>query len=399
MNAKKYIPYWIIIAKNVILHIIHTDIIVANVSNMWTSHIIVFLVSNAKNAIFTTKTKKFFVKKCYMCYNSDENHCCNCELNYKKIYNHCCCTKLVYIKNANHCCNCNIIYDTNKNHCCKHNILYNINKNHCCDCNTLFDVSKNHCCKHNILYDKKFYHCCECNNLFEHNIKHCCKCKILYSNNHCCICENYESNKNHCEICHFIFDETEYNHCCECMTLYKKDNEHKCNKLKCSIKNILINKQKEKFIDHKFIISPFLNTSKIYNLFMNGIKSLNQKFENIESILSSNNYEIVFHGTNDIDNIISLCCNGWNVDKRGKNGQVHGKGEYFSDLIKTPLGFSQNGAIIIALIPSPNICNKINKKQINDEIYYIVDNEKDKFFCLPIAIMKNKIDIDYISYL
>jgi hypothetical protein len=355
------------------------------------------------------RNKNLFCNNCHICYSNDQNHCCKCELNYNKIYDHCCCSKLVYVKGENHCCVCNQTFDKKKNHCdkchtvygkrCNHccdcKQIFEKNKNHCCDCKQIFDTDKKHCCDCNIIYDNKYVHCCKCNQLFDKNINHCCNCNILFgsSNNHCCVCGLYDIDKKHCENCHIIYDN-KYSHCCECSSLYKK-NIHECDNLKCSIKNILIS-EKEKFNNKKFVITPFLDKSKVHDLFINGFKSINKKYDSLEAILESREYEIVYHGTNNMDNIISICCNGWNITNRGKNGQVHGQGEYFSNSIKTPLKFSDKGAIIATLIPSNISQDKIKKVQVNDEIYYIINNNEKEYYCLPIAIIQNHIDIDYI---
>ncbi len=139
-----------------------------------------------------------------------------------------------------------------------------------------------------------------------------------------------------------------------------------------------------------FVVSCCIkNKCKAYRQFITNINIPFYDFLKVKS-----NYNIAYHGTPSVENAYDICCNSWDVSKR--NGQVHGRGEYFTTNILTAQQYATcNGAIVVALIIAPSYNNNIKIIDKNDaEQWYVVDNTEHHKYVLPLGILKYKINID-----
>lgn len=94
-----------------------------------------------------------------------------------------------------------------------------------------------------------------------------------------------------------------------------------------------------------------------------------------------------YHGTQS-QNVQSICCDGWNISKRGKNGQAHGQGEYFGKSIWTAERYSENGYIILSLLVT-KYARYVSTRDLGE--IYVVDNTASNTYCLPVAIIEDRI--------
>jgi hypothetical protein len=185
-------------------------------------------------------------------------------------------------------------------------------------------------------------------------------------------------------------------------TIKKNDDENNnLDKKVEDIKNILDvkikNFLKSKNIKNHYIISKCLvykeSLCESLKKFMKTINSTNNWDSFVEFIEDKNNYIFAFHGTETLNNAENICCQSWNIDNRGKNGQAYGKGEYFTTEYETASKYAgKNGAILISII----LKNDKNIKVVNKsygETWYVINNTNDETSCLPIAILRHESDI------
>ncbi len=109
--------------------------------------------------------------------------------------------------------------------------------------------------------------------------------------------------------------------------------------------------------------------------------------------MNKHNWLIVFHGTWESENAISICNQSWNIAKRYLEPK---KGEFFTSSLKTALKYAgPYGRVMVTLICNPDslgshiIGNTIEKHPMyNDtETWYIINNTSDKTFVLPIGFI------------
>lgn len=381
--------------------------------------------------------------QCRISYCSEtECHCCSCQIIWdKKAEIHCekCCSVYISHKNIKHCCEhanpvtwntnisnycttCEIIYDKRKTHCCQCSMIIDVNILHCDTCHTTHNKDFMHCCKTKQIWDPNknakcdacniitvidsdLYHCCFCQDTYDSAHFHCPCCHTSYLKNkeelHCCGCgETFNPEMiNHCNSCCFKSDKnSEIKHCCKCQEQLTADKNGNpiC---RCDVARIIIEEKVKQFLSSKsiteYIISPCLeNKCNSIKKFEKCILSLG--FENICKFLNSDdNWLLLYHGTDTQNKVKSICCEGWDVTRRGRNGQSYGEGEYFSDGINTGKNYSRTeGSIILSLVVS----YPLNKCMITHdfsglEMYYIVNNPPDMLYSLPVAIIKHVKDI------
>lgn len=198
-----------------------------------------------------------------------------------------------------------------------------------------------------------------------------------------------KNNNKFCNNCEMILDKNED---CECVKFYRQ--------IKQIIKNIC-EKKLTNFISTKNILNPyifspcFLACCSFEKFIKGSIKSLflnNSNFaKNINNFSDENNFVIALHGTNSVDNAYNICCYGWNISLRGKNGQKFGTGEYFSDSLQTSIKYATNyGAIIVSLLLNPKICNNIKSiKKENNNTWYVVNNKQNCHYSYQFAIIRH----------
>jgi hypothetical protein len=398
--------------------------------------------NNCCNCLIAYDKEQNHCCNCLIAYDKEQNHCCNCLITYDKEQNHCCkCKKVyenevhcnlcccVYTESMKHCCACQINYPNDCTHCCKCEAIYNVGV-HCCGCKKEFDNIGNviHCTSCCITYDRKQQlHCCKCSIIYEKKENHCCKCRKIYKDDKHCheCCIDYSFNFSHCCKCKLSYDHTEYNHCDHCCSIHSYQMEHCCICLrkkticKCSGIYTLATKIMKEFlkdINKEFIVACCLkNNCSALLQFIKQHATINNKFivacclkNNCSALLQfikclnlsifdflkdNNNFIIVYHGTDSAQSAHDICCNSWLLSKRGiKNGQQHGKGEYFTSNINTAKEYSGlNGSIIISLIPNP-VKFKISQIRAMDSVcktekWYIVDNSDKIKYVLPVGII------------
>jgi len=122
---------------------------------------------------------------------------------------------------------------------------------------------------------------------------------------------------------------------------------------------------------------------------MRGIVKLG--YNNIMDFLKSCNWDFAYHGTPYLNSVSSICCEGWNVNLRC--GQAYGNGEYFSVDSNIPKNYAGNmGAIILSIIIKSTKCSNVKVK--NEGKFFVVNNTNDELYCLPVAIIQHKTNID-----
>ena len=72
------------------------------------------------------------------------------------------------------------------------------------------------------------------------------------------------------------------------------------------------------------------------------------RFKNAYDKLPKNqrNTCLAFHGTS-VNNIQSICSNGYDPKLRGRNGQAYGAGEYFATSPNTSMGYCSGGQMLL----------------------------------------------------
>ena len=169
---------------------------------------------------------------------------------------------------------------------------------------------------------------------------------------------------------------------------------------------------RDKNIIYKHYISKCFTKCKSYENFIKGCKFLmNNKCESNESnesnenqlkklMQNKDNFIIALHGTPNIMNAQTICCDGYDVNLR--RGQAYGSGEYFSTNFKTCYEYIRyGGAIIVTLIINPEkFSNTSLVRNLINENWYIVKNTREYSFCLPFAILEinNEITNECLDY-
>lgn len=143
---------------------------------------------------------------------------------------------------------------------------------------------------------------------------------------------------------------------------------------------------------HKYYISSCINSEcKAFINFINAIKQIKPSDISIcQFIENLKNFIILWHGTPDQNNAFKICCESWDLSQRGTNGQIHGQGEYFSNIKdEAPTTYAKkNGVIIVSLVLSPDICDKIKIViPSENEKWYVVDNTYNYSYAFPIGII------------
>jgi hypothetical protein len=214
----------------------------------------------------------------------------------------------------------------------------------------------------------------------------------------------------HCKLCHYLSATNVTLHCCKCITSkkicdgYCEVNDLKLlfNKLHEFIRTDSIEydddnddvsefynrkyKNNYEFDPSRFIVSQCLKTK--CNAYVKFIKTIKQHgYRDLFDLLNDDScYKFVLHGTSIISAAQNICCNGFNEALRGKNGQAHGKGEYFTDKYSTGQKYSRsNGCVVVSLMVYKKEFVKCIDK--GGEKWYVVNNTTNKSFILPIGIM------------
>jgi hypothetical protein len=148
----------------------------------------------------------------------------------------------------------------------------------------------------------------------------------------------------------------------------------------------LINGRILKFMEikkQKFDIN-FCSKYNVRKNFIKTIFNMDKYSFNFDDFLrfNSNAYNIVFHGTS-IESAHNIC--NYNFDIKKRNRQRLGKGEYFTDSIKTAYKYSK-GAIVIVLL----LKDDMHVIKIND--VFIVKNGHF-MYCCPIGIIYHEDNI------
>jgi WWE domain len=391
---------------------------------------------------------------CCSVYDNKLNHCCDCRKIWNPVNTqHCCHCKnrwrpaiavhcknknccVVHSKNLKHCCDCQkiwdpsidnhcseccVTYDDNLKHCCKCSKIWNpADEEHCVDCCLSYDKGKLHCCMCFISHDKNNLHCCGCNKSWDPNTsnhctachtfttdnhKHCCRCKNIWdpdSHIHCssCCC-TYDTKMIHCCQCKKEWNPNDYTHCAKCCCSFDNGSKHCC---VCGINNACHCKQIMNIIEQitsthiniwptNCIVSKCLNTTcDAFPKFLRGIRTLGHLDNNIINFLNDrNNHRFVYHGTPTIEGAKNICCKSWDTSMRSR--RAHGDGEYFSTNIGTARDYSDDsGAVVISIVIDTN-SSYIKRVYKDDETWYVVKNDNNNAFTLPVAIMEVNTDI------
>jgi WWE domain len=387
---------------------------------------------------------KFHCCKCKKLHSSEDKHCATCCVVHNDLQHHCCKCKNIYDYNKIHCKICCVTHESTQDHCCKCKKIYDFEDIHCKMCCVTHEMVQDHCCKCKKTYYFEDIHCKECCMTYSGVFKHCCKCKETYNlaekhckvccttyaqtERHCCKCkENYNNECIHCGECCITYDNDQ-KHCCKCKKIYNHCEVKHCfmccgtfksKNYHCCICKFQWNKEKGLFIckcdsikrlincfifewmiklncKQKYTISHCLNEDcTAFNIFNKTIIKLG--FSGIyDFLMSEKNWIIMFHGTSNLSRAMNICCNSWDIDRRTR--QLHGEGEYFATSLSTAQKYAgKNGAIIISLIINPAISNnlitKIYCKTDENDMWYVINNKKDECYCLPIAILEVKTNI------
>ena len=386
---------------------------------------------------------------CHIIYDKQQKHCCDCRVIFDpKNQIHCCtCKSVINTDTSVHCRSCHLSYNKGEHHCCKCRFISGNDhtKIHCYTCHIVYERGYEHCCKLRKSWDptkiKKckycptligiqdtFVHCCSCLEKYELSHTHCNTCHGTFENtsgtNHCCGCKKLLNGKKHCKKCCFESNiDSNEKHCCQCKKLLPSSsgtehcqtccfdsniNEKHCcicreriEQCKCHRVKQIICEQAREFLNLNSITGYiFISCSDECNSakkFEKGILDLG--FRNLyEFINDPKNYIFAYHGTTSQFGVKNICCNGWDISKRGsEKGQVHGRGEYFTTKFETAAKkyTGMNGSVILSLIVNePQNKSIRNIKQKRDEIWYVVDNPSDKSYCLPVAIIKYIADVE-----
>jgi hypothetical protein len=181
-------------------------------------------------------------------------------------------------------------------------------------------------------------------------------------------------------------------HCCFCDRFC----DCKCNEIIALIKPYALNFLKQQNISiNDFLFSPCLsiNCSAMKKFCETLLATTAYNFDTL--LKSKSHYRFLFHGTPNRSNVRQICCSGWEISKRGINGQAHGPGEYFTDYMHTAMNYSgPSGGILLSLVLHESITSALKIKYISsNEKYYIMNNTDTQLYSLPIAVLKVKCDL------
>jgi hypothetical protein len=246
-----------------------------------------------------------------------------------------------------------------------------------------------HCCKCKKFWDPtKMKHCDKCCGVFALNTVHCCKSKKSWD----------PAKMKHCDKCYDVF-ALNIDHCCVCHDFYSHGSNFicECNQIRKKIDEQISDFLNKNNITNNHIVSPCLNHNcESARKFNAGIRKFG--FRNFYHLLQNDkNFVLALHGTSEIHRASDICCQSWNIELRGQNGQAYGYGEYFTNKIETAYNYASrgNGAIIISLIIDPSKCTNVKTRLFAEgEKWHIVENTINEAFCLPIAIMQYNNPID-----
>lgn len=379
---------------------------------------------------------------------SGEDHCHGCRQSWPRsqFIKHCkCCHKFWDAQCKKHCTKCCINYDASEEHCCQCRANYDPSQTHCCDCLTGYNVMVEEHCKYpgcHVIAPLNHSHCCKCKKIWDPALseEHCSQCCGFFSQyeKHCCKCKtSWDPSKSHCKWCCVTLSPQE-KHCCICDNRWNVDEQVNCHcseiaKFSDTQIKMLWNKHS---LSAKYCVSPCLENCDAVVKFEHALRKIG--FSSIREFLDdSDNFTIVFHGTPQVSFASNICCNSWESLFRGQIGQRFGTGEYVTTCPKTALDYTGNrsGAIVIAIVINPSVFPSINvdgfdtfdefcdvgyirndhvnsngeseiipvvKKLIphveirksNDEMWFIVENQDDMSFILPIGVMQLDNSID-----
>ena len=302
----------------------------------------------------------------------------NCHIICEIGISHCCECSTEYLPDLEHCCECGEWDNQQTIHCDKSHFLFSIEEEHCCDCKTSWNFSKKHCCKCGEYSSTNTKHCNECHTLYPILNVHCCKCKQSWDSSitqqHCCLCQQLICKCS--ELKKQIFTLARK---INISSIYQVDESE-------SDSDILVYK-KIKWFDSVCIDENCFAFSK----FLEGIRQIKDpNLSLLEFLQNESNFITLWHGTPRIENALQICCQSWQLTRRGTNGQAHGQGEYFSSKpFGAPKSYTGNqGVIICTLTIKPEICNTIHTvPQKNDETWYVINNTDTASFALPIGIL------------
>jgi hypothetical protein len=354
---------------------------------------------------------------CHLIHEFEKDHCCKCKKTIQKDKQHCtkCCCE--HDQRESHCCKCKIVWDSSKfKHCCSCFTIHKNDDQHCCGCKKSWNetLQVTHCKTCHLIHETEKDHCCKCKKTIQKDdMQHCTKCCMEYKNNekHCCKCKTAwinDINKIHCIKCCMSHDKNK-EHCCCCGKQWNAGEKEAC---ECGeIKRFIIPKIQEflesKSIKNKYVISPCLgrtvttdhadglNCQSILK-FSKAIKTLG-KCDILEFLKDDANYVFALHGTPLVNGAFDICCNSWNDKFRGRTGQAYGRGEYFTTFLNTAISYAGygSGAIVVSIIISPEKTTIVKKRFCSDyENWYIVDNPSDVSFCLPVAVLQDRVNIE-----
>jgi WWE domain len=365
---------------------------------------------------------KYHCCKCKKAYKHEENHCKKCCISYGEFEKHCCKCKKNYNYKDVHCKTCCMTFDISKGHCCKCKELHDIEKEHCEKCCISYSDMEKHCCKCKETYSYDLVHCKNCCLTHERNERHCCKCQEIfdqkdihcedccttyeYIEKHCCRCEEVYNplEETHCVSCCHIFNTKKF-HCCVCKAEWPRENGIigcNCDDFKRVLNCFIFEYMTKLNCKQKYILSQCLNKDcNGFTKFNKTIKKLG--FSSIyDFLINEKNWIMMFHGTPNIERAMNICCNSWSIDCRTR--QLHGEGEYFStSLVTTKKYAGRNGVIVAALIINPAVCKnsitKIHKDENNhNDMWYVVNNKENEYYCLPVAIIECNIFSPITNY-
>jgi hypothetical protein len=128
-------------------------------------------------------------------------------------------------------------------------------------------------------------------------------------------------------------------------------------------------------------------------LFLKGINEFG--FNSFEDFFCNDDNWVIGHHGSKTNATLAICHQGFDLSKRGQNGQQHGTGEYFSVDCNIALqNYSRDNCAVLCIIISPTICNKVKRDNWsssgnychNDDIY-VVNNNNSSSYVLPLAIV------------
>jgi hypothetical protein len=140
------------------------------------------------------------------------------------------------------------------------------------------------------------------------------------------------------------------------------------------------------------IISPCLShAGNVFRRFIQGLKYFD--ITDFDDVIINKKYIVVYHGTSSLNNVKSICHNGWDVSLRSY--QKFGKGEYFSENIDIAQYFGSQGAVIGSIIIEPAL---VSKQYDYEKVEYskyirVCENTKKLLFVFPLYIIQTHGDV------